>query len=188
MARDLDAAFPAVVESHIDGIFSGIRRMAPTHADAEDLTQETFLRAYRALSGYGSDRIAALDLRPWLWTIAINLCRSAARRRSRRVTEVDLTATLHSTRSLGTTTTFDTTAAAALDTAMEAAWQRRLESLPATQRTAVVLRHVVDLPYVEIAAITQRPVGTVKADVNRGIARLRKTLAAERASQEEAAT
>ena len=47
------------------------------------------------------------------------------------------------------------------------------------QRTAVVLRHVVDLPIADIAEITGRPQGTVKADVSRGLARLRTALDTE---------
>ena len=69
--------------------------------------------------------------------------------------------------------------------AMETTWHRRLESLSSPQRTAVVLRHVIDLPYGEIAEVTGRPVGTVKADVHRGIARLRAMLTAETQSDQE---
>ena len=178
LARDVDAAFPAVVEAHIDGIFSGVRRLAPSHADAEDLTQEAFIRAYRALCKYDTERIRALRLRPWLWTIALNLCRSAARTRSRRVTEVDLGG-IHEI-----TPGRETTETDAIGAAMETRWAERLSALSAPQRTAVVLRHVADLPYTEIAAITGRPVGTVKADVHRGIDRLRTILANENAHQE----
>ena len=178
LARDVDAAFPALVERHIDGIYSGVRGMTPSHADAEDLTQETFLRAYRALTGYDADRIRQLRVRPWRWTIAVNLCRSAARRRSRRVTEVGLAAH-ESTAAAGNETEGEALAAAMTDT-----WQRRLGALSETQRTAIVLRHVADLPYDEIATITQRPVGTVKADVHRGLQRLRAALVAEAERQE----
>ncbi len=178
LARDVDAAFPALVERHIDGIYSGVRRMTPSHSDAEDLTQETFLRAYRALTGYDADRIRQLHVRPWLWTIAINLCRSAARRRSRRVTEVALIGAEEQAAAV------NETEPEAIAAAMADSWQRRLSSLPDAQRTAVVLRHVADLPYTEIAAITQRPLGTVKADVHRGVERLRAVLVAESDPQE----
>ena len=63
LARDLDDAFPALVAEYVDGLFSGVRRLAPSHADAEDLVQETFLRAYKALTGYEPKRIRELKAR-----------------------------------------------------------------------------------------------------------------------------
>jgi RNA polymerase sigma-70 factor (ECF subfamily) len=51
--------------------------------------------------------------------------------------------------------------------------QSLLLELPFAQRAAVVMRHVLDLSYEEIAAALDRPVGTIKSDVNRGLARLR---------------
>ncbi|MDJ0959547.1 MAG: RNA polymerase sigma factor [Acidimicrobiia bacterium] len=178
LARDLDDAFPTLVEEFADGLYSGVRRLAPGRADAEDLVQETFLRAYRALGSYGPERIRSLKLSPWLWTIALNLCRSAARRRARRVTEVALEA------ASGTATSPDDTAADAVTASMEAVWRRRLDALSTAQRTAVVLRHVVDLPYADIAEVTGRPVGTTKADVHRGIEQLRRLMADEHTDQE----
>ncbi len=178
LARDLDDAFPTLVEEFADGLYSGVRRLAPGRADAEDLVQETFLRAYRALGSYGPERIRSLKLSPWLWTIALNLCRSAARRRARRVTEVALEA------ASGTATSPDDTAADAVTASMEAVWRRRLDALSTAQRTAVVLRHVVDLPYADIAEVTGRPIGTTKADVHRGIEQLRRLMADEHTDQE----
>jgi RNA polymerase sigma-70 factor (ECF subfamily) len=172
LAADLDGAFPALVRAYVDGIYSGVRRLVPTAADAEDVTQETLVRAYRALAGYDPARIAELRVRAWLWTIALNLCRNAARRRSRRVAEVSLV------EGDGAAAP-DDVAADAIGTLTEVEWSRRLARLPAPLRTAVVLRHVADLPYAEIAAATDRPVGTVKADVHRALDRLRRMLEEE---------
>jgi RNA polymerase sigma-70 factor (ECF subfamily) len=58
----------------------------------------------------------------------------------------------------------------------EREWQRRLAALRPAQRTAVVLRHVVGLSYDELALATGRPAGTIKADVHRGLAKLRALL------------
>ncbi|MFO7700239.1 MAG: sigma factor-like helix-turn-helix DNA-binding protein, partial [Acidimicrobiia bacterium] len=52
-------------------------------------------------------------------------------------------------------------------------WRSLLSNLSVPQRNAVVLRHVLDLPITEIVEITGRPAGTVKADISRGLARLR---------------
>jgi DNA-directed RNA polymerase specialized sigma24 family protein len=58
-------------------------------------------------------------------------------------------------------------------------WDRRLATLSAPVRSAVVLRHVVGLPYAEVAVALGRPVGTVKADVHRGLQRLRLLIESE---------
>jgi RNA polymerase sigma factor (sigma-70 family) len=58
----------------------------------------------------------------------------------------------------------------------EREWQRRLSALRPAQRNAVVLRHVVGLSYDELSLATGRPAGTIKADVHRGLAKLRALL------------
>ena len=90
LAANLDRAFPELVRQMERPLYSGVRRMVPTGADAEDITQEVFIRAYRALSEYSPERIGQLNLPGWLWTIAMNLCRNAARTRSRRPRTVEL--------------------------------------------------------------------------------------------------
>ena len=61
-----------------------------------------------------------------------------------------------------------------------AAWDARFAELPTNQRRAVVLRHVVGMGIAEIAEATGRPEGTVKADIHRGLGRLRKVMEQER--------
>jgi RNA polymerase sigma-70 factor (ECF subfamily) len=61
----------------------------------------------------------------------------------------------------------------------EVAWSRRLANLNSRQREAVVMRHVLDMPITEISEATGRPSGTVKADISRGLERLRATIEAE---------
>jgi RNA polymerase sigma-70 factor (ECF subfamily) len=161
LARDLDGTFPTVVEQMGARLFWGLRRICGDHQEAEDLTQETFIRAYRALDGYDPDRIRTLELQPWLWTIAMNLGRNHLRDRSRRPTYVALTVE---------------TGNEDPEPADDVAWDRRLELLSREQRTAVVLRHVIGMGVAEIAEITGRPEGTVKADVHRGLARLRRAI------------
>jgi RNA polymerase sigma-70 factor (ECF subfamily) len=166
LATDVDSAFPELVVTYQNRLYSGVRSFVGS-ADAEDVTQETFIRAHRALHKYDADRIRELQLSSWIWTIAINLCRNWARNRSRRPQTAQLT--------------FDhadptSTEGAAVDSAMLAAWRIRLNRLSEAQRNAVVLRHVVGLSYQQIAAATNRPVGTTKADVSRGLAALRRIM------------
>jgi hypothetical protein len=73
LAADLDAGFAALFESHQHVLFSTALRICGGWADAEDLTATAFLRAFRALSGYDRERIAALRTRPWLLTILLNV-------------------------------------------------------------------------------------------------------------------
>lgn len=164
LATDVDGTFPEMVEVLSGGVFSGLRRLAGPD-DAEDLTQETFIRAYKALSGYHPDRIRDLRLRGWIWTIALNLGRNHARDRSRRPSLVELV---------------DHHPVHDLEPADSETWDRRLGQLSAPQRRAVVLRHVVGLDYGEIAEATGRAEGTVKSDVHRGLERLRHLMEGER--------
>ena len=164
LARDLDGAFSTLVESAGPGLYWGLRRLCGDHQEAEDLTQETFIRAYRALGEFDRGRFEELRLSPWLWTIALNLGRNHLRNRSRRPTLVEM----HANPAVDDPEPPDL-----------AAWDTRLSVLPVNQRRAVVLRHVVGLGIGEIAEATGRPEGTVKADIHRGLDRLRRVMEQE---------
>lgn len=166
LADDLDRAFPDLVRLLQDGIYSGALRMLGDRHEAEDVAQEAFLRAYRALQGYDPQRIRDLRLAPWVWTIAANLCRNRYRSRSRRPEEPGLERLDPPEGGSGP----EDLAVAASDRSRLAAL---LTELPWPQRTAVVLHHVVGLGHEEIAAAVGRPIGTVKSDIHRGLARLR---------------
>lgn len=156
LATNLDDSFPELVRTLQGDVHSGLRRL---HGDdAEDLTQETFIRAYRALQTYPADRIRTLRLRGWIWTIALNLGRNRARDRARRPIPVELV---------------DWHGVSDPEPPDTLAWGRRLALLTTNQRRAVVLRHIVGLGYEELAEAVERPIGTVKADVHRALERLR---------------
>lgn len=157
LAADLDGAFPALVQSVGPRLYWGLRRMCGDHQEAEDLTQETFIRAYRALGEFDRARFDELRLAPWLWTIALNLGRNHLRNRSRRPTFVEMT-----DQGIEDEETPDSKA-----------WDTRFTALSANQRTAVILRHVVGMGINEISETTGRPEGTVKADIHRGLSRLK---------------
>ncbi len=162
LADDLDRAFPDLVLALQDPLYSGLRRMHGP--DAEDLAQETFIRAYRALQGYDAERVRTLQLRGWIWTIALNLGRNAFRDRARRPTPAALE---------------DRHPCHDPEPVDAAAWDRRLSALSPAQRRAVILRHVVGLSVTETALALDKPEGTVKADVHRGLAKLRSIMEAE---------
>ncbi|MGI9584002.1 MAG: RNA polymerase sigma factor [Acidimicrobiia bacterium] len=160
LGSDFDGGFTLMVRTLQPGIYSGARRLTRHHQDAEEITQDTFVRAYSALEGYDDSRLASLRLRPWLWTIALNLCRTRARKKTPIPTGM-------------VEDPFEEPPTEVMD---DAAWNAALDRLTEPQRTAVVLRHVLDLPISEIAEITGRPEGTVKADISRGLERLRTTM------------
>src|SRR4051812_616690 len=87
LAADLDAAFEALVREHQDRLYSLALRYVGSAADAEELTQDAFVRAYRALERYDADRIRALELRAWLTTILLNACRNHVVRPARRAAQ-----------------------------------------------------------------------------------------------------
>ncbi|MEV0144742.1 MULTISPECIES: sigma-70 family RNA polymerase sigma factor [unclassified Nonomuraea] len=164
---DLDAGFAELYGAYRDVVFSTALRLSGRWADAEDLTAETFLRAYRALAGYDRERVAALRTRPWLLTILMNIWRNCARAKSRkpppdlREEPVDAVDPREGVED----------AAVRRETGEELAGLLAL--LPDEQRAAVVLRHVADLPVSEIATVLRIPQGTVKSHVSRGLKRLR---------------
>ena len=181
LADDLDGAFEALVRGHQDRVYTIALRMLGNPSDAEEVAQDAFLRAYRALAGYEPARIRALRLRGWLATIVIHRCRSRAVRRHLATTPLDeLTA--------GTGAVSGSQAAQlppshsplqqALRRESAEAWVARIAALPERYRAAIVLRHVDGLSYPEMSEALGRPEGTVKAQVHRGLALLRDALAA----------
>ncbi len=163
LAEDVDSAFPDLVRTFQDGIYSGAIQLTRNAHDAQDVTQETFVRAYRALRRYDPDRIRGLELRPWMWTITLNLCRNRARSKARRPEVGGVV-----DRPAEDANPEEHAVAADLDV-----WRRRLARLSHPQRTAVVLHHVVGLPHGEVASITGRNESTTRSDLRRGLAALR---------------
>jgi RNA polymerase sigma-70 factor (ECF subfamily) len=182
LARDLDTAFPILVSAHADRLYSIALRLLGDGRDAEEVAQDTLVRAYRAMAEYDSTRIAELRLRPWLASIAVNL----ARNRRRNLADRQPPRSLEPLLDAG----FDPSdpgpapdASAEASASLEDLAALLLE-LPPAMRAAVVLRHVDGLSVAETAAALGRPEGTVKAQVARGLERLRRRLA-ERAARAE---
>lgn len=176
LAGDLDRAFPSLVEEHGARLYTIAHRCLGVSGDAEEVAQDALVRAYDALAGYDRERIRALRLRPWLATITINL----ARNRRRRVADRRPPGSLDTVVARGLEPTVGT---AALPPAIVERREVRqilvsaLLTLPLPMREAVVLRHVDGLAVAEVAAVLGRPEGTVKAQVHRGLARLRADMA-----------
>jgi RNA polymerase sigma-70 factor (ECF subfamily) len=170
LARDLDATFEILVHAHVDRCHAIALRVLGNPHDAEEVAQDALVRAYRALSGYEPDRIRDLRLRPWLATIVVNLCRNRVRRRIPVVTP------LAPLIEAGVEPAADDStdpAGLALRSDDRERLGALLTALPERYRVPVVLRHVDDLSYAELALVLGRPEGTLKAQVHRGLAMLR---------------
>ncbi len=162
-AGDPQAARLLVERFH--GIVFGLcYRMLNHRQDAEDMTQETFLRALRAIFGFDSGR----PIRPWLLEIAANRCRTALSMRTRRPRLAPVSAALeHVDPRPGVNDPHHL--AGELD--------RALNRLRPDYRLVFVLYHEQNLSYEEIARSLGRPVGTVKTWLHRARAELAENLA-----------
>jgi RNA polymerase sigma factor (sigma-70 family) len=173
LAADLDFAFPEFLVHHQDLVYGIALRMTKRPADAEDLAQDAFIRAYRALSGYDATRIAELRPRGWLAAIVGNLGRNRVRRKRPPTTDLEVAVEVTRDDHPGPDRIAERREEAR-------AWQERLERLPRRYRRAVELRHVSGLSYPELAEALDRPLGTVKSDVHRGVRLLREAVLQER--------
>lgn len=170
LARDLDRAFENLVIAYRVRIVTFVARMLHDDARAEDVAQDVFVRAYRALQNYPVERRAELRLRSWLYAIAHNLTRNVVRDAPPPGDSLDYD---------------DGSPRAALadpDASPEsfllraeqwAAVGDAIGRLSPALRPAFVLRYVDDLSYDEIAQTLDQPLGTVKASAHRGLLAVR---------------
>ena len=153
------AAFTTLVDRHAAACTRFATRMLGNREDAEDATQEAFLRAYRSLARY-EERQA---FRTWLFQILINRCRTAAVRRQRRHRMFLVDANALAEASVRP-------AAEASD--IRAELQRAIDALDPEQREAFLLKHVEQLSYDEMAAATGIGVSALKMRVKRACDRM----------------
>src|SRR3954467_7715070 len=171
------AEFAELAMEHMPSLYSAALRMTRNPADAEDLVQETYLKAYRAFGSFQ----AGTNLKAWLYRILTNTFINSYRSRKRRPeqTELDDVEDLYLYRRLG-----GLEAAAAgrsaeeevLDHFTESEVKEAIESLPEQFRMAVLLADVEGFSYKEIAQILDVPIGTVMSRLHRGRKGLQKKL------------
>jgi RNA polymerase sigma-70 factor (ECF subfamily) len=159
----VDRQFERMVHEHQDRVYAASLAMTGNRHDAEEVAQDTFLRAFRALSSYSPQRIRDLKERAWLHRIAINVVRNRVRGVRPRIVELNGSEKDHA----------PGPEARAMERMQIDELATRVAELPIRYREAVVLRHVRDLSYAEVAQALGQPVGTVKANVHRGLKLLR---------------
>jgi len=177
LATELDGCFERLVVTYQDRLYAFALRLTGNPQDAEEIIADAFVRAYQALTRYPADRIRGLTLQAWLYQIALNIFRN--RVRGRRLALVPLEPPGEGGE--GMESAFAGDKAERPDAVLERAELREklagvVAALPERYRMAVVLRHVQGLGYGEMAAILRQPIGTIKANVHRGIRLLREAL------------
>jgi RNA polymerase sigma-70 factor (ECF subfamily) len=159
-----EKAYRELVELYQGQVFSLALRMVRRREDAEDVTQETFVRMFRALERYDTSRPFAA----WLMTIASRLCIDHIRRR--KVNPVSLThhePDSDESREMDVVDPGPGPDEVTSNSEEERQSNDLIQSLPPHYRVVVVLRHQQDLSYEEIAQALNLPLGTVKARIHR---------------------
>ncbi len=163
---DLEGRFEREAIPHMRALYAGARRLLRNAADAEDLVQETYLRAFRAFHLFKP----GTNIRAWLFTILYRVRADHFRKLARSPRTVELV---------------DEGPAVAPSQERLAGGQepvlRALDRLSEPFRSAVVLRDMQDLTYDEIAGVLQIPMGTVMSRIHRGRSLLRGMLEGARA-------
>lgn len=157
-----DGAFEREALGWIDGLYGAALRLTRNPADAEDLVQETYAKAFRASASFRP----GTNLRAWLFTILHNQFLNDRRRDRRSPVEVDSEITDAASASVAADT--PTAEDALIRRATAGDVRAALESVPDAFREAVWLRDAEGFSYVEIAAMLQVPVGTVMSRLSRG--------------------
>ncbi len=165
-----ETAYRRLIERYRRPVYSLALRMLRQSEDAEDLTQETFVRMFRALDRYDPAR----PFSSWLFTIASRLCIDHLRRRRvRPVSMFQWQAPGEEERVIEVEDPGKRPEELTVESEEERRVQQLIDELPPHYRIVVMLRHQQDLSYDEIAEALRLPLGTVKARIHRARALLK---------------
>ncbi len=166
-------AFNRLVEHYQTSIYNAALRMVGDPAIAEDITQDTFVSAFRALHTF-----SAGNFRAWLFRIATNACRDHLRSAQvRRNTSLDA---LVESPAFGLTSEQETPEEFAVRRELSSFIQQALMTLPTDQRMVLILVDIQALSYEEAARALKKPVGTVKSRLSRAREAMRAALSTQR--------
>jgi RNA polymerase sigma-70 factor (ECF subfamily) len=170
-----DDPFAREALSYIDSLYGTALRLTRRGADAEDLVQDTYLKAFRASAQFKR----GTNLKAWLFTILYNTFRNVRRHDGRNPVDVDSEVVEQvAGASAGELTPEQILTRATLDADLQAA----LDAIPDAFRQAVWLRDVEELSYAEIAEVLGIPAGTVMSRISRGRRMLFERLAGRKAA------
>ena len=168
MAREglppVSPAFETEALASLDSLYRTALRLTRAPADAEDLVQETYLKAFRAADSF----TPGTNLRAWLFTILHNTARNRARDRARDTVAVDSEVVERAAEVPARGGPAETPETLLLRDTLAPELQAAVEALPDAFRQAVWLRDVEEFSYAEIANMLSIPVGTVMSRISRG--------------------
>lgn len=166
-----DRAFAELVRRYHGEVYALALRALKNPEDAEDVAQEAFVRAFRALDRFDPER----RFGAWMYAITARLSIDAHRRRRGRFVSLSVPqeGTSEEERAWELPDPGAGPAEEVQSTDLAARLEAYVERLPADYRVAILLRHAYELSYEEIAAALDAPVGTVKARIHRARAQLR---------------
>lgn len=164
-ANSRDQGFTLLISQYGEELYWHIRRIVVSHDDAEDVLQDTLVSTLRAVDSFRGE---ASQLRPWLYRIATREALMLLRRRTHIFESIDslsqeLISTLVAENSIHAET-------------IEMALQKSVLQLPTTQRLVFNLRYYNDMSYEDIATITGKRVGTLKANYHYAVERIKKQI------------
>ena len=167
--------FEQIVDDYQRRLYGFALRMTGNREDAEEIVQDAFVRAYRALGKMSPEQRADLRLQPWLYTITLNVTRN--RLRSKRPSNVALDALADPDALLRDSHEGPPQPETIVEQNAEVALvERALMQLPMHLRAAATLRFIEGRSHPEIAEILHQPIGTVKSHVHRAVRILRRIL------------
>jgi RNA polymerase sigma-70 factor (ECF subfamily) len=167
--------FEVIVDDYQRRLYGFALRMTGNREDAEEIVQDAFVRAYRALGKMSPEQRADLRLQPWLYTITLNVTRN--RLRGKRPTNVALDALADPDAILRESNEGPPQPETIVEQNTEIALvERALLQLPMHLRAAATLRFIEGRSHPEIAEILHQPIGTVKSHVHRAVRILRRIL------------
>jgi RNA polymerase sigma-70 factor, ECF subfamily len=159
--------FEQLLMPHLDAAYNLARWLVRNDQDAEDLVQDSCLRAFKSLDGYRGG-----DARAWLLAIVRNTCYSWLQRHNKLVeTTTEFNEEAHSQEDISSTVEQEL-----LQRVERQKLEDALEAMPSEFREAMVLREIEELSYKEIADVTGVPMGTVMSRLSRGRRWLRERL------------
>ncbi|MCM3217497.1 RNA polymerase sigma factor SigW [Niallia taxi] len=166
-------AFGDIIDIYKDKVFQICYRMLGNRHEAEDISQEAFLRAYVNINRFNMD----LKFSTWLYRIATNLCIDRIRKKKPDYyldAEVPGTDGLNMYSQISSDTRLPEEDVESLE--LQALIQREISKLPEKYRSVIVLKYIEELSLNEISEILELPLGTVKTRIHRGREALRKQL------------